>query len=42
VDYDLSGTAVEELAFPARLSKGLYTIETVHDDRFVYTKLIIE
>jgi hypothetical protein len=42
VNYDLSGMAVEELAFPVRLSKGLYTIETVHDERFVYTKLIIE
>jgi hypothetical protein len=42
VDYDLQGTATDELVFPVRLSKGLYTVESVHDDRYVYTKLIIE
>jgi hypothetical protein len=42
VSYDLSGSAGDEIVFPSRLAKGLYTIETVHDDRYVYTKLMIE
>lgn len=42
VDYDLSGRAGTELVFPVRLSGGVYTIETVHDNRYVYSKLVVE
>lgn len=42
VKYDLSGYATESISFPVKLSKGFYTLETVHNNKFVYTKLWVE
>lgn len=32
----------DSLEFPVRLAKGIYTIETVHDSRWQYVKLIVQ
>jgi hypothetical protein len=40
--YDLSGTAEDSITFPVPLAKGVYTIETVHDNKYIYTRLVVQ
>lgn len=42
VNYDLTGSAEKGLTFPAKLSQGVYTIETVHDNHYINTRMIVQ
>ncbi len=42
VKYDLRGTAEDFITFPVRLAKGVYTIEMVHNNEYIYMRLVVQ